>query len=98
MDGHQTLHFSERCLLTVGLLIMMNFEAAFWSAAAAVSQDPITRPRKFVPLQMLTRGVAERRRQDQDPWLPESLKVPFAAEDHKGVRKQQAQEAASLHF
>ena len=98
MDGHRTLHFSERCLLTVGLLIMMNFEAAFWSGATADFQDPIARPSKAAPLQMLPRGGAERRQHDQDPWLLESLKVPFAAEHGKGVRKQQAQAAASLHF
>jgi hypothetical protein len=77
---------------------MSNFEAIFWSAAAAVSQDPITRPSKAAPPQMLPQGGAERRQHDQDPWLLESLKVPFAAEHGKGVRKQQAQAAASLHF
>ena len=99
MDGHQTLRFSERCLLTVGLLIMLNFEAVFRSVAAATFQDPITRPNKATPLQVLPQsGAAERRRQEQDPWLPESLNALVAAEDGRGARKQQAQAAVCSDF
>ena len=99
MDGHRTLRFSEMCVLTVGLLIMLNFEAAFRSVAAATFQDPITRPNKATPLQVLPQsGAAERRQQDQDPWLPEPLKVLVAAEDGRGARKQQAQAAVCSHF
>ena len=99
MDGHRTLRFSERCLLTMGLLTMLSFEAALLSVAAATFQDPITRPNKATLLQVLPQsGAAERRRQDQDPWLPESLNALVAAEDGRGARKQQAQAAVCSHF